>query len=201
MLDIRKSLAAPAVYKLFAGIISTRSSRWELVDDYIRPEKGDRILDIGCGLAAILDFLPDIEYIGFDMEKRYIDAAIKRHGSRGQFYNLRIDHVTTEQFSSMDIALAKGVLHHLHDEEALQLFTLARNALKADGRLITMDGCHIPGRSHLERCILAKDRGRHIRNQEDYYHLATRVFPKVQVHLRHNLLRIPYTHIIMECSL
>ena len=44
-----------------------------------------------------------------------------------------------------------------------------------------------------------KDRGKFVRTREEYLRLASARFPKVEPHLRHDLLRIPYTHLIMRC--
>jgi hypothetical protein len=40
---------------------------------------------IGCGPADILDFLPAIDYIGFDANPKYIQEARKRYKDRGTF--------------------------------------------------------------------------------------------------------------------
>jgi SAM-dependent methyltransferase len=199
--DLRFILASPGMYRLFGKIIGAQNTRLTYINKYIRPQAGDRILDIGCGPADILDYLPDVEYLGFDMEKKYIDAALKKFGNRGQFIRMKINSDAVKELPAFDIVLAKGVLHHLDDDEAIQLFKLARNTLKPSGRLITIDGCYVEGRSRLEYYLLSKDRGQHIRTKEGYYDLASKVFPNITVSLHHDLLRIPYTHIVMECSL
>jgi SAM-dependent methyltransferase len=135
------------------------------------------------------------------MDPKYIGAAMKRFGSRGKFFCMKVSGAMLKEFSAFDIVLAKGVLHHLDDAEAGELFQLARNTLKPSGRLIMIDGCYVEGRSKLEHYILSKDRGQYVRNQAGYYELASKVFPQVKVNLHHDLLRIPYTHIVMECSL
>jgi hypothetical protein len=49
------------------------------------------------------------------------------------------------------------------------------------------------------RWLLAKDRGKFVRTREEYLRLALARFSKVESHVRHDLLRIPYTHLIMRC--
>jgi SAM-dependent methyltransferase len=198
---IRSVLAIPNIYRLFIRIVAKRSKQLAFIEEYARPKAGDKILDIGCGTADILEYLPDVDYLGLDVEQRYIDAAVKRYGNRGKFICRKISSDAIREPSSFDIVLAKGVLHHLNDEEAVQLFELARNTMKPEGRLITMDGCYDKGRSKLEHFILSMDRGKHVRTREEYYTIASKVFPNVKASIRHDLLRIPYTHIIMECSL
>jgi 2-polyprenyl-3-methyl-5-hydroxy-6-metoxy-1,4-benzoquinol methylase len=181
--------------------VSTRKLRLTYIETHIRPKAGDRILDIGCGPANILEDLPDVEYLGLDIDNKYIDSAIKRFGTRGKFVCMKVSGGAIKESSAFDIVLAKGVVHHLDDDEAIELFRLARAAMKPSGRLVTIDGCYVEGRSKLEYYLLSRDRGRYIRTEEGYYHLASKVFPNVKVNVHHDLLRIPYTHLVMECSL
>jgi hypothetical protein len=43
------------------------------------------------------------------------------------------------------------------------------------------------------------DRGEHVRSLEEWPPLVEPVFPLARTHVRHDLLRIPYTHVIMDC--
>ena len=56
-----------------------------LIKNYLRPSIGDRILDIGCGPADLLSYLPQVEYIGFDANSKYISDAKRRYGNQGTF--------------------------------------------------------------------------------------------------------------------
>jgi len=56
-------------------------------------------------------------------------------------------------------------VHHLDDAEATKLFDLARSVLRPAGRLITFDGCYVPGQSPAARWILSRDRGQFVRKQ------------------------------------
>ncbi|RKZ63742.1 MAG: class I SAM-dependent methyltransferase, partial [Candidatus Parabeggiatoa sp. nov. 3] len=46
---------------------------------------------------------------------------------------------------------------------------------------------------------ISKDRGQNVRTQEGYLELASQVFSNITTDIRHDLLRIPYTHFILEC--
>lgn len=84
--DLRFILANPFVYRLFSTIVGQGPARRVYVNEHIQPEKGSRVLDIGCGPADILEYLPEnIEYVGIDMSGEYIEAARKRFGRRGRF--------------------------------------------------------------------------------------------------------------------
>jgi SAM-dependent methyltransferase len=113
----------------------------------------------------------------------------------------KISRGIVEKFSlsDFDLVLATAVLHHLDDDEAVQLFEVAREVLKPGGRLITLDGCFVADQSSITRFILSRDRGRYVRTKDAYLSLAQKSFKDVQLSIHHDLIRIPYTHIIMEC--
>lgn len=199
-LDLRRVLALPKMYSLFADVVGGDSRR-KYVDQYIRPGAGDRVLDIGCGPADILDYLPaTVSYTGFDGSPSYIDSARARFGARGSFFCELVDEKVIQRIGRFDLAIATGVLHHLDDADAVSLFRIAHHALVPGGRLITLDGCYTPEQSRVARYIISKDRGEHVRPAPAYEALARSVFADVQVFVRHDLMRIPYTHIIMQCT-
>jgi SAM-dependent methyltransferase len=197
---IRSVLSFPSIYRLFGWLIGGSSSRTTFVKNYIRPKTGDLILDIGCGPGDIVAYLPAVEYVGFDASQEYIKAARTRFGNRATFICDKVSTNSLEQRSYFDIVLAVGILHHLDDAEALQLFNLAQVALKPGGRLITFDGVFVKNQSPCARYIISKDRGQNVRTKEGYLQLASQVFSDISVNIRHDLLRIPYTHIILECT-
>lgn len=178
---------------------SARSGRIYLAE-CVRPKSGDRILDIGCGTARVLDSLPGVHYVGVDPNPAYIAQARSRYGSHREFYCQPIDRFVVENPRSFDIVMANGVVHHLDDASAASLFSAARLALKPTGRLITYDLCYVPGQSPIARWLISNDRGRYVRNESQYMQLASSCFATVRPTIRHDLLRVPYTHLIMECS-
>jgi cyclopropane fatty-acyl-phospholipid synthase-like methyltransferase len=188
------------LFRLFNYLIGARHARSVLAHEYIRARKGLSILDIGCGTGDMLSFFPEVRYTGFDASASYIAAAKRRLGSRGTFLRMPLAEVAPGQFHGFDLVLAIGILHHLPDPEALRLLHLARAALTPQGRLVTYDGCRTEGQSRITRAVLASDRGAFVRWDKDLYSLASQVFPKTVPTVRHDLLRIPYTHLIMQCT-
>jgi SAM-dependent methyltransferase len=157
------------------------------------------VLDIGCGPGDILEYLPDVAYVGIDLSPSYIEAARVRFGSRGRFICKPVEEMVVEEPESFDIVMANGVVHHLDDSSAMGLYGLARAALKPTGRFVSIDGAFVKGQSPVARLLLRNDRGKFVRAPEDYAALASRVFPDVKVSVRHDLLRVPYTHVMLEC--
>lgn len=202
MLDLRSKLATPWVFRLFKDVIGAKAAIATFVADHVRPAPGERILDLGCGLGDILEHLPahGIEYVGIDVSEEYVAWARSRYGARATFHRMDLSEDSPEGLSGFDLVLAVGVLHHLSDAEAARLIHLARAALTPDGRLVTFDGCYTREQSRFSRLIVSRDRGRYVRTAAHYQALAEEGFRRVDVRIRHDLLRIPYAHIIMECS-
>jgi SAM-dependent methyltransferase len=196
---VRSALAVPFFYRAFGRFIGG-NARSLYVESYVRVRPGDRVLDIGCGPGDILSHLPPVDYVGLDSSEEYIQAARKRFGDRGRFLHTPVRTASIDMPASFDLVLATGVLHHLDDSEALDLFRLARQALKPEGRLVTLDGCYLPGQSRVAKLLLRLDRGKFVRTQEGYTTLASQIFRRVEASIRHDLLRLPYTHIILECG-
>lgn len=195
----RSILAMPWAYRFFFYLIGGAQRSAILVQEYVRPRAGCRILEIGCGPGTIVPYLPKSEYVGFDASPKYIASAQARFGDRATFVCQRVSQYSLKEHSYFDIALALGIVHHLDDGEALRLFQIAYAALKPGGKLITLDGCFVEEQSAMARYVVSKDRGQYVRTKEGYLQIASQVFSNITASVRHDLLRIPYTHLILEC--
>jgi SAM-dependent methyltransferase len=197
---VRRLLAHPLVYSLFRRLVGRDSARERYAREHLRVQPGQRVLDVGCGTGEILEILPAVQYAGYDLSPDYIARARRRFGERGEFHCRAVDDDLPVTPSSVDVVIAHGVLHHLDDDQARTLFRVARRALKPGGRLVTYDGCFTPDQSAAARFVVSLDRGRHVRTREAYERLARGEFSEVRTFVRHDLVRIPYTHLIMECG-
>ena len=126
---LRNLLARARNYDLLQSLVGAEIARRTLVREYIEPEPGMRVLDIGCGTGGILAHLPRVEYVGFDLNARYIAEAIARYGSQGRFLCADVNAAPQESEGSFDRILAIALLHHLDDGEAVALMALARRLL------------------------------------------------------------------------
>lgn len=192
-------LGLPLLYKLFRKGIGGADASRKHVREFIQPFPNARILDIGCGPGSILDYLPqNVEYVGCDISPRYIQYAEQQYSSRGAFYCSEAEKLP--ELGKFDIILATGVLHHLDDREAASLFKTAAHHLNPGGYLVTLDNAYVEGQARIARWLISMDRGSHVRTPVGYRDLACPYFTTLQSVIRHDLLRVPYTHFIMKCS-
>jgi SAM-dependent methyltransferase len=197
---IRSILSTPWVYDAAQLVMGGRAARTEYARDVIRASKQSRVLDLGCGTAQVLAFLPEgADYWGYDISADYIHAAKQRYGPRGHFVCGIPTDAALADAPPFDIVLATGVLHHLNDDEARTLMKLARVALKPDGRFVSIDPVWADGQHPVARFLISKDRGLHVRDSAGYASLARREFSQVNGRIRHRAW-LPYTHWIMECG-
>jgi SAM-dependent methyltransferase len=199
---LHRVLNRAGIYGALQKLLLRSGSRARYVREFVRPFPGCRILDIGCGPADILEYLPQTlgAYSGFDMNPDYIEAARRRWGARGSFRCERVEAATVGERGAYDIALANGILHHLDDADAAQLFEVARSALHPGGRLITYDNVYLDGQHWFARWLIGRDRGRAVRSRAGYEALARERFERVESAILHDTLRVPYTILVMCCT-
>ena len=194
-------LNVPFVYNTFSAAVGANALRRRLIQNHVRAKPGDKVIDIGCGSALALQWLPQVQYFGLDISPDCIAFARRMYGTKGTFVvgdvrSLRAD----SQFQDADIVMALGVLHHLDDQEAANCIQFAHDALKTNGRFVCHEACWIPNQGALSKYIMGSDRGRNIRTEQQYRELAVRVFRNVEARVDTKPMRIPYVTIVLECE-
>ncbi len=191
----------PAVYERFQKLLGAKRARSRFVDEFLRPFPGARLLDAGCGTGSLLELLPrDVEYVGFDLNSRYIESARAKYNARGRFHCARVGGESVEDAGRFDFVVAKGLLHHLTDDDAHALLDAGCRYLRPGGVFVSMDNVLFPNQRFVARTLIGMDRGACVRTPDAYRSLAERHFRSVETWLLHDMVRFPYDHFIMRAA-
>jgi SAM-dependent methyltransferase len=196
---LKKLLNIPFFYNGLQRLIGAMRAREIVVREYLQPEINHSILDIGCGTGYVINYLPECRYIGFDINSTYIEYARRHYGGRGEFHQKYLTREILESFGLFDRVMMNGLLHHLDDTSATNLLQLAKSALKPQGIVVGIDGCHREGLSAVERWVLKNDRGQYVRHQLGYEMILRSVFTNVFVEMRPDLFLI-YRCLVWRCT-
>lgn len=197
---IRSILSIPIIYSSFQYLMGAKAIWRYLVTDIMQAKPGMAVLDIGCGPADILDFLPEgVSYYGFDISPEYILKAKTKYGSKGHFTCKLLDEADLNSLPKFDRVVLVGVFHHMDDQQAKKIVQLAHTALKDGGKLVSVDPCFAPYQSPIARFLISKDRGQNVRVESAYKLIVNRTFKFVQARIVHRNW-IPYTHCYMVCT-
>ena len=195
---LHRPLASARIYSLVQRALGAERVRRHLLTEHLRPAAGERILDLGCGPADVVALLPaGTRYTGVDANAAYVAAARERYGARAEeLINADLRELDLPR-SSFDAVLGIGILHHLDDEDASSAIRLSASALAPGGRLVTADPAINPAQPRLARWLTERDRGTWLRGPAALEQLASAWFESVEVAVRHDLARFPYTHAIV----
>lgn len=199
MFDVRRVLEIPLVYSLFQKVVGGENSRRKFLQTHVIPlANGGRLLEIGCGPGNNLADLPEnIQYVGCDLNERYIAYAQKKYGERGQFFASPVGKLADLSLGKFDVVMAVALLHHLSDAQIATLCKEVSELLKPGGSFITGDPCFTSEQSRIERYITSCDRGEYVRFPEQYKAIFAREFPQVRQHVNPANMLIPCMAVTM----
>jgi SAM-dependent methyltransferase len=129
-------------------------------------DAGVRTLDLGCGPGAFADLFERGDYVGVDLNARYIEHARRtRHGAfvTGDARKVGLPDARFDQ------VLIFGLLHHLPDADVRAVLTECRRLLVAGGRILAIEDIPAISRMNLVGHLIHQvENGEHIRPVEEY---------------------------------
>jgi SAM-dependent methyltransferase len=202
IMDIaRSALSFPAVYDSYQSLVGAPRCHQRFITEMVCPLATDRVLDIGCGVGASVRYLPaGVRYVGIDLSEAYIARARSDYAARGEFFCVDVAAAKAEALGRFDLAFSFGVLHHLSDEVVARVVELVRTVVRPGGKFVTIDPCYLPGQSPIAKLLIDNDRGEFVRDVQGYAQLMVGL-GTVRSTIYQDLLRIPYTQLVMEIEL
>ena len=167
---------------------------------FLKARSGMKMLDVGCGPANILEYLPDLDYTGMDLNEKHIVSARRRYGDRGRFIVGDAARDLNQENDTFDLISVSALLHHLSDDEARSLFRSIKPLLRPGGRIVTLDPVWLPKQRAVVKLLNRLDSGMNIRTPEGYASLLEGLSLDFQTRTLNNLLRVPYDHFVMVAS-
>ena len=174
---IRAALSNSWVYETFQTLMRSKSLQKEIEATIYSSGEKPRIIDIGCGTGEILNSLESVYYEGFDISNTYIETAREMFKSRPDCYFYAKEFKPTEtRGKEFDIALLKGLLHHLGDEEVCSLLSDVNKVLAPNALVLAIDPVFLPKQNIISRFLVKYDRGQNVRTAAEYQALFENIF-------------------------
>lgn len=199
---LRGLLSFAWLYELAQSAIGANYSRQWQAKHLWRIQPDAVVVDAGCGPGTTLRHIPaNAAYFGFDISERYIAAARSNFSDRGEFLLGDATAFLKEKpklAGNVDLVFTIGVLHHIDNDTALELFRVAHELLKPGGRFVTLEPTYLRHQHWLSSWLVSKDRGQHVRQEQEWKDLIEPVFPTFKTSILTGLIRIPYVHVAIE---
>lgn len=132
-----------------------------------------RVLDVGCGPGTNRSQFGDADYLGLDINERYIEHARRRYG--GNFRAVDVTRYAVPDAERYDFILVNSFLHHLPTPEVERILSHLSTMLSDDGHVHILELVLPAGRS-VARTLTNLDRGDYARPLEGWGGLFGRWF-------------------------
>ena len=163
-----------AVYRLWQAPLAES----KLAPVFSHTEKATirRVLDVGCGPGTNTSHFAHSDYLGIDINPRYIEHARARH--KRPFVAADVTTFTVTAGEPFDFILVNSFLHHINTHDARRILEHLRTLLSNEGHIHILD-LVLPDRPTLARLLARWDRGEHARPLEEWRTLLSEWFEPV----------------------
>jgi SAM-dependent methyltransferase len=115
-----------------------------------------RVLDVGCGPGTSAPWFEHADYLGVDINPRYIESARRRY--KGSFEVADVCQYKVDPNRRFDFILLNSLLHHIERDATLKILRQLSEQLTPDGHVHILD-LVLPAERGLPRTLALGDRG------------------------------------------
>lgn len=132
-----------------------------------------RVLDVGCGPGTNTHHFMQADYLGLDINPKYIESARRKH--QRNFVTADVTRYRVPDSERFDCVLVNSFLHHVDTENVRRILAHLGTLLTPDGYIHILD-LVMPPRASLGRLLAHWDRGDFPRPLDDWYRLFADAF-------------------------
>lgn len=138
-----------------------------------------RVLDVGCGPGTNTHHFAQSDYLGIDLNQRYIRDARQRH--RRNFIAADVRDYRADAKDRFDFILVNSFLHHVDTQHVLNILAHLHTLLTEDGYVHILE-LVMPEDPSIARLLARWDRGKFARPQKEWEEIFSRIFDPVVFH-------------------
>jgi SAM-dependent methyltransferase len=132
-----------------------------------------RVLEVGCGPGTNAQLFHETDYLGIDLNPRYIATARRRFGPK--FVQADVREYQPEADARFQTVFMNSLLHHLDDDAVRSLLQKLSQVVSPEGHVHILDLVLPPQRS-VARWLAQRDRGEFPRPLEAWQTMFSDVF-------------------------
>ena len=169
-------LEHPAIYSAWQAPFVAQ--KFAPVERQIRHEKICRVLDVGCGPGTNAGRFEGADYVGIDINERYLAIARTKHP--GRFVEADLMTADVSALGTFDTILVNSFLHHLPDASVERILAQLAGLLDRDGKVHILE-LVLPERKSPAWVMAKLDRGKYPRSLAAWRQLFMAHFDPVLV--------------------
>jgi SAM-dependent methyltransferase len=165
-MSVKDILDIPAVYLLWQAPFVAQKMAPVVSSDSFRRARS--VLDVGCGPGTNTGSFKGVsEYLGVDLDERYVEYARQRHGREFRVADVTSDIPSSSKF---DLILMNSLMHHLDDAGVAHLLGSLPRLLADNGEIHILD--LVLAETGLPRRLALADQGQFPRTVPDWQRLV-----------------------------
>lgn len=157
----------------------------KMLMDYV-DFKGKTVLDFGCGIGSSAFLFEPSTYVGVDCDNKRIEYANKLY-PKHNFMTIKNARLPLSR-RSVDYVMILSVLHHIPSESLAEYLEEFKRVLNSGGSIIIVEPCFYEKANIPNWCMFNFDKGKYIRNEEEYLNIFKEANYKTEVIKRYNQL-------------